>query len=230
MVTAKADYSLLDKYYDLWLAGEDSRSIQAKLEMNDNKFNDYTSLFLHHCRVKSGMAAREALHNGEVPAIIELTSERRKKFLEYVSLGLGYDKASSMMAVPLVTVLDYWFVEDPTFKIEAQHAVDQLNADITLSLASRAKGLKSESKTVTVVEGEDLDGKHKSTTTSTTTRFIAGDVNAQKFWLINRCPDAFSLDGTVNRKSNKGAILDAIESMLSPSGENDVAELEERFE
>lgn len=217
----------LHKYYELWRDGHDARDIQERLCLNDAQFNRLTPHFLNYCRHAIKHETRDALAGGGKPDIIPLSCDRRKKFLGYVSSGLSYDKAARMMYVPLVTVLDYWFVENPAFKSEAEYAIELLDADIIMSLVKRAKGFSSDIATETTVDSDTEKGRFKSTTKSRTKRYIAGDVGAQKFWLINRKPDQFSVDGEINRKGNKGKILEAIDELI---GTEDDDKLDEKYE
>jgi hypothetical protein len=227
MTFLKVDNKILEKYYELWLEGKELSDIQKQLELDDKTFNDYTPAFLNYCRHHLKHNIRDNLSGADAPDVPQLTPERRAKFIEYVSLGLSYDKVSKIMNIPLITIMDFWFKENPDFKAEAEYAIDLLDAEITMSLVKRAKGFKTQSKTTTTVEGNNEKGEVKTTTTSETEKEFAGDVGAQKFWLINKQSDHFSVDGEVNRKGNKGKILEAIDELIGDDAED---KLDEKYE
>ena len=223
----------LQMYYELWLKGKTHDEIKAIIPITESLFNRLEPMFLSYCQKQAAFDTREALANAESADIAKLTPDRRKKFLEYVSLGLSYGKAAQMLNVPLATVTEFWFKQDILLRVEAKSAAEMLDAQITMSLAKRALGYNVPVETVVKVESELPGGEtSQTTTTSKSTRHIPGDTGAQKFWLINRSSDKFSIDGEVNKTSNKGAILEAINSMVSEEDDSsrpDMAALEEKY-
>jgi len=224
----KPTQELLKQYYELWRKGADDSSIRDELHLTESQFKNLTPHFLQYCRHHAKFDAIDSLDNGVPPNVAQLTIPRRKKFLEYVSLGLDFSKAASFMNIPLVTITDVWFKEDPFLKEDAQNAAEIVNAEVQMALLKRAKGYEQEVITETHTEGESSkEGQFSSTVTSKSTKVVVGDVSAEKFWLINKEPDNFTLDGEVNRKGNKGAIMDALDQIIGSDKDDD---LDERFE
>jgi len=217
----------LETFYRLWLDGLDEQQLKEELHLTDKQYLKYLPALFTYCKHHIKFETRDQLDAGRTPNLAKLTPYRREKFLEYMSLGLDFIKASSLLNVPIVTITEYWFKEDPMLKEEALMAVDKANAEVMMALKRKAIGTASEVVTETTTEGESVkEGKYSSTTTSTTKKKIAGDVAAQKFWLINRDPDKFTLDGEVNRQGNKGAIMEALSKIIGKVGDDD---LDERF-
>lgn len=216
------DQKILKDYYKLWKKGLGDDEIQFQLQMPEKEFIRYTPAFLTYCSHHSAFDARQALHISSDKNLPELTDERRVQFLEYISLGLSYDKAALMMNIPLVTVMNFWFKMDDVFRIECKMAAEKQLADIELAMFKRARGFNTAIKTTTDTEGVSAkEGKFSSSTTSETEKYVSGDVNAQKFIMTNKKPDTYSLDGEVNREGNKGRILEAIEDIVQDD-ENDL--------
>jgi len=116
----------------------------------------------------------------------------------------------------------------PFFKYEYQSAVEKSNAEVVIALREKAIGHPSLVQTTTETETPREDDKGNplkdeygkiimstSKVTSTTKKHFAGDVNAQKFWAINRMPEDWTLDGVNNRKGSKGLIMDFIDKVIN---------------
>jgi DNA-binding CsgD family transcriptional regulator len=215
---------ILQKYYELWLSGCSVQDIRESLNITVSKFNQYTPDFLNYCRHQVKFDIRARLTNGELPNLVTLTTEREEQFIQLLSTGLSYDKVALLMNIPLVTVLDYWF-KNPEFKAKVRIATELTNARVTQALFKRAigyqydGGYKTRTKGVKVVEYKNKDTGEKlykeipyhSETIIEKINVVEPDVNAAKFWLFNRNPEQFSIDGQRTDINNKGKILAWIE-------------------
>lgn len=210
---------ILERYFELWLEGIGSCEIQeivlrefadGENKISESKFKDNLTAFFMYSRERVSWEYRNKV-DGVRPAIPVLTAARRAQILLFAAAGYDYPKIAKLLNVPTITLTDFWFKEDPFLKVEVDTAIEIKDAKVIASLTRRALGHKKKSKTTTTVVGPE----GTITTTSETEDEIAGDVNAQKFYLINRKPDQFSLDGEVNRVGNKGKILDFIENTVN---------------
>jgi len=228
----------LKKYYELWKKGTTDKDAQKKLKLSVRQFNTLLPAILQFVGHQIEHDTELALTEGEKPDLVKLSDSRREEFLDYAMAGLPVQKISLIMGIPLVTIVQCWLKKDPLLKFQYKSAVDKSDAEVVIALREKAIGHPSLVKTVTETEVpleekgkavKDEKGKpiiSKTTVTSTTTKHFAGDVNAQKFWLINRKSDDFTLDGANNRGGSKGLIMDFIDQVIN--GEPD-KELDKEF-
>ena len=210
-----------ETYYKMWREGRSNTDIMTALSFSQNRMNDHLPYFLHFSRHKYKEDYREGLAKGHPPEMT-LTEERKKQFLQMTAAGLGYPQISKIMNVPLPTLMDVWFVQDPVFKDQVDTVTDLMNARVVQALYKKAIGYRGTSKTVTKMKGIGEKGLPVHTTTVTKQeRIVDGDFQAQKFWLINKIPKDFSADGFVNNEGNKGTILKALEDMSAGKIEDD---------
>jgi len=165
---------------------------------------------------------RAQLTQGDEPDLVKLTPTRAEEFLLHIGVGLSYPDAALIMDVPLITVTDYWF-KDLHFKAKVDRAVTLMNANVVRAIYKRATGYqydgghRTESNgTRTVTEGAGKDKTEKeipfhNVTEISKINVVEPDVNAAKFWAVNRMPDQFSVDGQRTNINNKGKILQWIE-------------------
>lgn len=224
----KVPTEILEKYYDFWLSGVTSSQIQKKLKLSTRKFNQYTPHFLTYCRHQVKFDTRLQMTKGDPPDLIRLTPEREMQFLQLISTGVSYDKAALIMGVPLVTVLDYWF-KDKVFKAKVGCAIEVVNARAVQAFYKRVVGYKYDGGYRSITQGTKVvttgsgDNKvvtrvpYESETVIEKMNVIEPDVNAGKFWLFNRMPDEFTIDGQRTSKNNRGRILQWIEEQTELS-------------
>ena len=222
-MTQSKETLLCKKYYSLWKEGKTLAEIKEGLGIGEPAFKKLQPDFLVYCRHRVKHDTIEKLRAGLVPDSVPLTSENRAKFLKYAEVGMALDKISNMIDVPLITIMDYWFVIDPDLQSHYQNSAAKADAEVEMALKKKALGHGSKTVTVTTTEEYDpIKGKKMtSVVTSETERPMAGDIQAQKFWLINRVADRFSLDGEGNRNTNKGKILEAIEEIVAANEDKD---------
>ncbi len=222
----KAPNPVLNKYYELWLSGSTAEQIRKSLNLSTPQYNKYTPDFLAYCRHKIKFDTRAQLTNGYTPNLVKLTTTRENEFLQLIASGLSYDKAALVMNVPLVTIMDYWF-KDTNFKRKARIAAEMTNTKVLQAFYKRAVGYqydgghRSVTRGIKIVEVFEGEGKNRekvikevpyeSETTVYKINVVEPDVTAGKFWLFNRMPDKFSIDGQRTDMNNKGAILQWIE-------------------
>lgn len=198
-------------YYKLWKAGKDNLEIREAVKMSESVFDKNLPYFLHYARRAFKEDYRNGLAAGK-PPLLELTEERRKQFLQLSSSGLSYVQVAKIMNIPLPTIMDVWFVDDPVFKAQVDTINDLMNARVQQALYKKAIGYRTTVKTVTKMKGVGEKGQPVNTTTvSKQEKIVDGDVNAQKLWLINRLPEQWSADGQVNKDGNKGTIMKMLE-------------------
>jgi hypothetical protein len=204
---------ILKSYYEYWLKGIKPLAIMEKLNLSKRKFNELTPDFLTYCRHRLKFDTRESLTRNEEPVLVELTDDRRKEFLEWILSGLPYDKAALMMNVPLITVTDFWF-KDVTFKTMVDIASETSVARMTKALFKRGIGYNLPCEEVSTTKGVTAEGvTFDSKTTTKKIKHYPGDITAQKFFLYNRAPDKWSIDGAKTNGSGKGKIIAYIDSL-----------------
>lgn len=234
---------ILQKYYDLWLSGITPAKIRQKLKLSKQKFNDYTPDFLNYCRHQVKFETRRRLTLDGKPQLVELTPEREAEFIGLVSSGLSYDKAALVMDVPLVTVIDYWFKDD-RFKSRVEMATELVNVRAVQAFYKRVVGYEYDGGYRSITRGtkvvERYEGKGRSRRKiveevpySTETiiekiNVVEPDVTAGKFWLFNKLPDEFSLDGQRTNINNKGKILQWIEDEVSSVSDEQINEFNDK--
>lgn len=199
-----------------------------------DKMNELAPYFLFYCRDRIRKETRAGLASGIDPEIMPLTEERKKEFLTHIEGGLDYATACQLMGVPLPTLTEVWFKEDAVFAARAKYAAEMQNAEVQRALYKRAVGFEytevSETVAKPVDNGDDEDDEETGqrparrsalayNTVTVTKKHSAGNVNAQKLWLINRDPDNWTIDGSNPAKNNKGKILEALEAISKISDE-----------
>jgi hypothetical protein len=159
-------------------------------------------------------------------SLLNLTEVLRETFLDLIRNGIPVDKAARSMNVPLITVLEIWF-QDPIFKAEVDFAVEMANVEITKALYKKAKGYRSYKKSTTktkttgrISENGSILPDSETISTTESEEDVSGNVEAQKFWLINKSPESWNLDGSAMKSNNKGAILSAIDKMTEMTEED----------
>jgi len=214
------DEATLRAYYELWCQGHTVSGIMEQLGIEEKQYKSWEPYFFWACR-KGNM---QKISAGATP--IQLTQGLRENFLDLIRSGIPVDKAARAMNVPLTTVLEIWF-HDPIFKTEVDFAVEMANVEITQALFKKAKGFtshrKSTTKTKTTGRVSDTGTPlpdYESTSTTESEEEISGNVEAQKFWLINKSPEGWNLDGSALKSNNKGAILSAIDKMTEMTEED----------
>ena len=211
----------LEQYYEMWLKGCTQDEIRDTLGMSEADFDRQTYMFFNYCRAQLGKETNMALAQHEKPDLLKLTELRRQRFLDLVSSGLTYPKAAKFMGIPLVTITNVWFKDDPVLKREAEYAAELLDANVVIALKKRAIGYKETNSSKTKATGEKVLENGTvvpylvTDSVTETTSNVRPDVTAQKLWLINRKPDEWSPDGERNRGSNKGKILEKVESEIA---------------
>lgn len=203
--------ALLYRYYNLWLKGKSAKYIQKSLKLSGVKFKNLTPEFLAYCRNKIKFETRANLTFEGSPINVELTEEREKKFLNHVGNGLSPDKAALIMNIPFVTVTEFWY-KDAIFKAKVDIAVELCNAAMVKALYKRGVGYTIDASVITESEGTNSKGElYKNKTRIKKDHHFAGDVSAQKFYLYNRDPENWTIDGERAGKNNKAKIIEYID-------------------
>lgn len=211
---------VLKKYYELWLKGVPLQKIKVRLKMDTRKFNQLTPDFLAYCRHQIKFDTRANLANGDLPDFVKLTPERADDFVEYISAGLDYPTAAKIMNVPIVTVLEVWF-KDKVFKDRVETAVELTNARVVMALYRSAIGYEFKYNETSVTDGTNKDGEpYSSETITRKTKHFPPNVAAGKFWVFNRDPDNWTIDGERIRGHNKGKILEFIQEQIEDVGDD----------
>lgn len=237
----------LSLYYDLWIKGSTFSKMCQELRKSGlitergniryrtmakfkERILELTPYFLLYCRDRVRRETRSSLANGGTTVEIALTPQRREELLNHLGSGLDMAAASLLMNIPLPTITDRWFKEDPTLQMHCKYAAEINNAEVVKALFKRAKGYTYLEQSETNSSGDNLPRKDAEgnvggcyTSKTITVKHIEGSVTAQKFWLVNKVPDEWTMDGTNPRKNNKGRILEAIDAMTAVTKE----ELEE---
>jgi hypothetical protein len=203
-------------YYELFKQGLSEQGIKEKFlekfpNVSDNKYASLMPLFFNFTR----LSLRESqAQNGVVK--IPLTQALEKNFIYLVRNGLPFDKAAKLLNIPLVTVTEFWFREYPLFKMKVDYAIELTNAEIVQALHKRAKGFSKILRSKSVTTGRGTGGMGEEVVNTTTTEreeYIAPDVAAAKFWLVNKSPEDWRPDGKGTKEGNRGKILETIDEM-----------------
>lgn len=211
----RASNDLLSRYYNLWLKGKSAKHIQKNLKLSDVKFKNLTPEFLAFCRNKIKYETRANLTLEGTPVNVELTEEREAEFLNHVGNGLSPDKAALIMNIPFITVTEYWY-KDEIFRTKVDSAVEICNAVMVKALYKRGIGYNIDASVTTESSGTSSKGGPYSYETKVKKdRHYPGDVTAQKFYLYNRDPDNWTIDGERAGKNNKAKILEYIDNQTN---------------
>lgn len=199
----------INTYCQLVLDGATDEDIRESLGMQPGAYKKAQPFFLFQFRER--MKKNYLTKN---PATIPpLTDGMRERFLDCMRAGVAIPRAASMLGIPLPIITDYWF-KDESFKIEVDNAVEWSHVQVEKALYRRALGFEHESQTVSRTEG--LDGEDRpisSTTTNTLTKIVYGDISAQKFFLTNREPERWRLDGETGIRNTRGRILETLDEI-----------------
>lgn len=211
---AKVNKDVLESYYKLWLSGKTPSQIKKLLKLTDRNYKSLLPDFLSFCRHKIQFESRDVLTIKNKSLVkIELTYEKEILFLQYVASGLSYDDAALLMDVPLATVFNFWFLENPAFKLRCEKVTKFITVQATMALYKRVVGYDVDYEKKSESSGTNKDGEPFSSETVTTgATHIPPDVNAAKFWLFNRDPASWTIDGMRTGKGQKGKILEFIEA------------------
>ncbi len=211
-----------DVYYKYWCEGKLNDEIRQLIGFSSNKYDQSLPYFIHWCRLKVKEDTVNALMTNTPPMHIVLSEGRRKEFLALVSSGISYPQAAKIMNIPLPTIMDVWFANDPVFKDQVDTIGDLMNAKVQQALYKKANGRTYTKRSVTRTTGTGEKGQPIDTTSVTKTEvMVEGDFNAQKMWLINRDGDRWSADGVTSKEGYKGKILKALENMIGTDNEDE---------
>jgi len=212
------DEQALKKYYELWKQGKTNEEIMKALDISKGVLDGLAPELLTYCRKAIKEETRISLTKGNLPDGMKLTPARRKEFIENMEAGCSVQESALLMNVPLVTVMDVWFVEDPDFKHLADTAQMRANTEAVKALIKRAQGYDLPIATKTVTEGMlDKMGREMTVTSTTKTKkHVEPSVKALEVYLYNRLPEKFSKDGAGSITGAKGKLLMALEAALEP--------------
>jgi len=203
----------MDAYCRLVLEGKSDEEIRNALRMQPGQYKTAQAFFLFHFREQM----KERYLSKDLTAIPPLTDGMRERFLDCMRAGVAIPRVASMLGIPLPIITDYWF-KDEEFKIEVDNAVEWSHVAVEKALYKRAVGFEHGSQTVSETRVEGLDGENRPTssttkTTNTATKIVYGDIGAQKFFLTNREPERWRLDGETGVRNTKGRILETLDEI-----------------
>ena len=211
-----------NSYYLLWRAGKDGHQICDTLFQEGLDRRDFARMqpeFLHYCRLQETNRFRALMPENKYTHL-PLTQNRRTEFLEHIASGLDVAETCLLMGVPIPTLFDVWYKEDEIFKSLVTYQSRLQNAAVKKALFRRAVGHWYIKKTISKQKGTGVEGqKVNMTQTTYTETVVEPDVNAIKFFLINRLPDEFSEGGRPEAGSSRGAILDAVDADIDRGAE-----------
>ena len=231
-IFANVDKTILEKYYELWRTGADDNQMLSQLGITQRKFEEYAPAFLNYVRHRATHETRKSLTENGTPAQIEATLERKAKLLEYLAAGLDIQKATKVMGIPLATLTEQWYKDDAMFKIRCEEAAILSNVEVVMALKKRSTGYKFTQTTITETvsalrnsngekitrvneeTGEEEEVQDVITVTSKTNKDVLPETNAIKFYLVNRDPENWTLDGLGNNDANQGMLLKAIRAIV----------------
>jgi hypothetical protein len=225
LLLSDKDQKIVDAYYTLWLEGKLTEpEIAEALGIPETKLKALLPHLMAACRYRLRQDTASDLVKGFPPDRLQLTPRRKAEFLANMAAA-GGDLATvcRAMGLPLPTVTEVWYAQDPILKEEAEAAFDQTKLNAIKKLIKKVNGYAWDYESSVTTEGEAIgkNGEPVSVSSTSTTRGrkrAEPCFNSLRFYLINAAPDKFSLDGFGNRGSSKGKILAAIESMVNTPG------------
>lgn len=223
MSTKKLAAFVMNEYFQLFAKGLSAEKIKKQML---NTFPGYTEAnYKNDLPLYSAYVKRQLDEEEKVTEMMTmpLTDETITEFIRLVRSGLPVPKVGAILNIPLPTIYEVWFKKYPMFKMQVEYARETSKAKVIQTLYKRAQGYNTVLKT----KSTTIDSKGESTTTSEREEHVTGSVEAAKFWLINTCPEEWSLTGTASDSGNKGQILEAIGDMATLSDEDKKA-LEDR--
>ena len=124
----KKEQALLDQYYTLWKDGLDDSAICQRTGMTPIRLKRMMPFLLAHCRHMMKHETNSLLANGELPDAFKLTPARRQEFLDNMAAA-GGDMATvcAAMSLPLPTLTEVWYKQDPSLQIEAEASTARAN-------------------------------------------------------------------------------------------------------
>jgi hypothetical protein len=217
---------LLDQYYELWKKGHSASTIRTQLKLSEPQFKDRQPYFLHHCRLKNREDFREGMVNGNYNHLT-LSPERKNEFLHLMAGGLSYDKAALIMDVPLPTIMDVWFKEDPVFKTQVDNIQHLMTARVVRALYKKATGNKYITRSTSRTKGQSEKGMVDTVTVTKSEKVVEPDFASIKFWLINNDPEHYSETGQKGKGGDVGSILGGIQKAIEAGSSE---ELDNKFD
>jgi hypothetical protein len=194
----KPPTSFLEAYYALWLKGLENDQLLSELQrLEDGK--RYTQAYVKRhlptihafCRQHLQNDTRVSLTNDKRPTMVELTTTRRERLLEYAGLGYPIDKVARLLNVPLVTITELWYKLDGALRDEVEVMRDEYDARVLRAIHRRAIGYELDDDRVAEDVNENLDKEGRLVITKSTRRshqicHVPGSTTAQKLWAANR--------------------------------------------
>jgi hypothetical protein len=220
------DIADLDKYYSLWRDGKSQSEIKKALAYSDGRWKDAQAYFLHYCRRRNRDDFREGMTNGGYKHLV-LSPERKNEFLQLMAGGLTYEKVANIMDIPLPTIMDVWFKEDPVFKTQVDNVQNLMTARVVRALYKKATGNKYITRSTARTKGKGEKGEVDTVTVTKTEKVIEPDFASIKFWLINNDPEHYSETGQKGKGGDIGSILGGIQKAIEESSST---ELDEQFD
>jgi hypothetical protein len=184
---------ILDAYYELWLSGSDASTIVERLNdafpthhITPKYITRHLPALHAYCRQRMVRDTRTALTNDQLPPNVVLTPERRSKLLELVGCGATLQRAADMLNVPLVTITDRWYLDDPDLRTEVAVVRDTYDYRVVAAAHRRAIGYDVPVTETHEINEETERGYRRGTTVVTKTTHVPGSTTAQTLWLKAR--------------------------------------------
>jgi hypothetical protein len=193
MSVKKVPRDILNRYYELWLTAITSRALEATLRREFPKqvagkkyFINNQHAFYNYCRLRSRSETDDLLAMTGNPVEVKLTVERRAEFLDYVAHGASLAQAADLLNVPLVTITEVWYRDDPDLAMEVRTVGLRHDLGVVRALERRALGYELDFNEERDVDIQTEAGFRKGTTKVSHVKHVPGSVAAQTLYLVNR--------------------------------------------
>lgn len=172
----------LRSYYEQWRKGHGSVVIAKALLVKVAYLKTHVAYLHEYCRKRLAKETREDLTTGTRLQQLELTPEWREQLVRHVEDGLTLEETAGVLGVPLPTITQLWFHDDPGLRVECGYARQRADVEVMAAVRRRAVGytLDHVEETETATEGV------LTTKVMRTHKHVPAHPASQRLWLVNR--------------------------------------------
>lgn len=183
----------LQAYYELWLTGADDTGLVDDLRSKfpafgytQKNFHRYLPFFHAFCRHAVAEASKIALSSDSLPDSHPLTDDLRSRFVDACGCGYNLAEVSSILCVPLVTITEVWFKQDPMLREQADSARLLHDYELRSAMHRRAVGYSYDaSEETTETSSNEKFGTTSSKREHKKHVHVPGSPEAQRFLAKN---------------------------------------------
>lgn len=185
----------LKSYYEQWREGLTQAKLAKALSVKATYLKQHVAVLHEYCRKRLSKETREGLTAGTEARQLPLTLEWREQLIDGIENGLTMEEVAGVLAVPLPTITQLWFRDDPDLKASCDFARQRADLEVMTAVRRRAIGYTLEHQEETteevLVDAQDEDGVTVQVPavkrrTLRTRKHITAHPSSQKLWLVNR--------------------------------------------